>query len=111
MREETGRKELNWLSETGGREERVEKEGRVIFYKPIWVQLKSQRQGQEIGSKGNMVSVVRGERREVCVRTATPAKEINRLVNVGVVKQGKGDEEAFAVTESQWRRSIALLGR
>ncbi len=89
---ESGREAVRHLAGTGGREIGGE-EGR-IFYKPQMVVLKSKvKERKEWAMRGNMVSVIRGERREVVVREAKPSKELVRLVNSGNVRV-EGEEES-----------------
>jgi len=95
---QAGRQELVRLSETAGREEEVEGDTVTMFVRPIAVMLKSrEKEGTELGMKGNMVSVVKGSRRELRLREALPAKEIMRMTNGGELrKEGEleSDEEA-----------------
>jgi hypothetical protein len=89
--EETGRQAVRHLGESGGREEGGERG--TIFYKPQMVVLQSKvKERKGWAHRGNMVSVVRGERREVLVREALPSKELVRLVNGGSVRE-EGVEE------------------
>ena len=61
-----------------------------MFYKPVGVVLRSQVRGStELGNRGNMIVALKGERRELRLRRALPAKEIMRLTNKGEVR----DEE------------------
>jgi len=84
----TGSVELRKLSETGGREEAIEEEPTTVFYKPVGVVLRSQvKESKELGNRGNMVSVVKSERRELKLRRALPAKEIMRLTNNGETRE------------------------
>ena len=90
--EESGMVSVKQLAGTGGREEGGE-EGR-FFYKPQMVLLKSKvKDRKEWAPRGNMVSLVRAERREVIVKEAKPSKELVRLVNRGEVR-AEGEEES-----------------
>jgi len=89
----TGRKEVEVLSTTGGREVKEEGEGESVtwIYRPVGAVLRSQRKGSsEIGLRGNVVTVVRGGAREVTLREAMPSKEITRMMNKGGLGGGRG---------------------
>jgi len=89
------RTSVSSLAETGGREEDEEGEQATFFYKPAFAVLQSKvKEKKDFSLRGNMVAMVRGERREVVVQEARPAKEIFRLVNRGSNKrEGEKTEE------------------
>jgi len=91
--EDTTREEIKRLSETGGREEEICEEVEVIMYKPMGAVLRSQSvESKELGMRGNRLVMVKGERRELRLRRALPAKEILRLTNGGQLRD-EGEEE------------------
>jgi hypothetical protein len=93
LAEETGREEIRRLGETAGREEDVDEEAEVVMYRPQGAVLKSQSgEAKELGMRGNRLVTVKGDRREVRLRRALPAKEIMRLTNKGQLRE-VGDVE------------------
>jgi len=95
MGRESGRVELVHLSETAGREE-GEQSGEAVFLKPVGMLLRSQRkESMELGSRGNVLTALKGERMELHLRVAMPSKEISRLMGVvrGAGEGGREDEE------------------
>jgi len=95
------RKSVSSLAETGGREEREEGEKVTIFYKPAIAVLQSKvKEKKEFCLRGNMVAMVRGDRREVVVQEALPAREILRLVNHGNSKRAGEPTEEESKRES-----------
>jgi hypothetical protein len=102
LREEAGREEIEELKWTGGKEESQQGEQVTIFYRPVGVLLKSQKkESAELGLKGNMIQMVRGDRREVLVRNAMPAKELFRLTH-----GGKWDERDLPEEDEKKRGSF-----
>ncbi len=79
--EESGREAVKWLAETGGQEEGGEP-GRYLF-KPQMALLQSKnKERKEWAMRGNMIGMVRADRREEVVQEARPSKELVLLVEM-----------------------------
>jgi len=111
LSDETGRVEIRKLGETGGREEALEDEPTTVFYKPVGVVLRSQdKESVELGNRGNMMSVVKGERRELKLRRALPAKEIMRLTNNGETRDPDEEEGEEEKRRGSFRDGVSMEG-
>ena len=88
---------MGGLGETGGMEVKEEGDTGTIFYRPSGVILKSQKGGMgDLGMRGNMISGLKGGRRELKVREAGPAKGITRLMDGPTGRVDKSGKEREA---------------
>jgi hypothetical protein len=72
--------EIASLSETGGRESETSEDVRPVFWKPSFVFQHGRKGGLNvIAHRGNVLTVVSDERKEVFFSKACPAKEIERM--------------------------------
>jgi hypothetical protein len=81
LAEQKGRNSIRALAETGGREYDTEMTATFV-YKPSFNSMMGKGgNAKEWKNKGNVVSYVRGDRREVKVAGACPSREIDRLLD------------------------------
>ena len=102
MAEEKGRESIRELARTGG-VEMGWRESSSVIYRPCFASMMSKekrKEGEEgeWNNRGNKVELVRGEKKEVMLRSLQPVKEIRKLLE----SKGKfGEEEEY----EQKRRS------
>ncbi len=110
MGRESGRVELVHLSETAGREE-GEQSGEAVFLKPVGMLLRSQRkESMELGSRGNVLTALKGERMELHLKEALPSKEISRLMGVVRGAGGGGREDEAERKRGSFGEGVSLEG-
>jgi len=99
--EQKGRNSIRALAETGGREYDTEIVATYI-YKPSFNSMMGKGgNAKEWKNKGNVVSYVRGDRREVKVAGACPSREIDRLLHKGREEEG-GLEDSTEEERKRW---------
>jgi hypothetical protein len=96
----SGRVEIGRLSETGGVEVEKSGGGNVTFWRPSFMLLHGRQGGLDsLLSRGNKLTLLKGERKETVFEKAMPARGIARLNKKG--KKGTdGDEEERRERES-----------
>jgi hypothetical protein len=82
-----GRRAVGNLAETGGREWE-EGSGKTEHYKPGFLKLHARGKGEELKDRGNVLTFIREDRREVVMGVARPARELGRLVEKKVGSEG-----------------------
>ena len=100
--EEKGRESIRELARTGGVEMEW-RESSSVIYRPCFASMMSKEKGKEgeereWSNRGNKVEIIRGERKEVELRSLQPVKGIRKLLE----SKGRfGEEEEY----EQKRRS------
>jgi hypothetical protein len=79
--EKSGREEFVKLSETGEREaEEWRGDEKVMFWRPSFMLMHGRQNGMDVLlTRGNTLTLIRGDRRETVFKKALPAKEIGRM--------------------------------
>ncbi len=77
----SGREEFVKLSETGGREaEERRGDEKVVFWRPSFMLMHGRQNGMDVLlTRGNTLTLIRGERTETVFKRALPASEIGRM--------------------------------
>ena len=108
--EEKGRESIRELALTGGAET-VWRESSSVIYRPCFASMMSKEKGKEgeereWSNRENKVEIVRGEKKEVVLRSLQPVKEIRKLLE----SNGKfGEEEEYEQTRrSSFERGVSV---
>ena len=100
------------MARTGGTEVSWRESTKVI-YRPRFASMTAKdgvKEGEERGwrNRGNRVDIVRGERKEVGLRSLLPAKQIRRLLEEGKTRNMNGRRGVALLRESRWRREYCF---
>jgi hypothetical protein len=92
--EKSGREEFVKLSETGGREEEEWRGNeKVMFWRPSFLLLHGRQSGMDVLlSRGNTLTLIRGDRREIAFKKVLPAKEIGRMTGTSAESEEEKKE-------------------
>ena len=108
--EEKGRESIRELALTGGAET-VWRESSSVIYRPCFASMTSKEKGKEgeereWSNRENKVEIVRGEKKEVVLRSLQPVKEIRKLLE----SKGKfGEEEEYEQKKrSSFERGVSV---
>jgi hypothetical protein len=106
--EKSGREEFVKLSETGGREEEEWRGNeRVMFWRPSFMLLHGRQSGMDVLlSRGNTLTLIRGDRREIVFKKVLPAKEIGRMTGTSAESEEEKRKGVSSATGSPLRVNL-----